>query len=69
MFVFNKEIGVTSWLTPRKAAMYIGTTEAELARYREREQPEIPFALIAGKIRYAERELDAFLNRLRGEGV
>lgn len=57
----------TIYMTPRKAAAYIGTTEEELARDREREQPEIPFMLIAGKIRYAERELDAFLNRVRGE--
>lgn len=58
----------TVYMPPRKAAAYIGTTKAELARDREREQPEIPFMLIAGKIRYAKRELDAFLNRVRGEG-
>lgn len=64
-----KELGVNYFLTPRKAAAYIGTTEAELARDRMREQPEIPFSLIMGKVRYAERELDTFLHRVRGEGV
>lgn len=64
-----KEIGVTYWLNSHKAAAHIGTTEAELARDRMREQPEIPFSLIMGKVRYAERELDTFLHRVRGEGV
>lgn len=57
----------TVYMPPRKAAAYIGTTEAELARDREREQPEIPFMLIMGKIRYSDRELDAFLS-VRGDG-
>ena len=59
---------VTSWVTRRKAAAHIGVTEAELSRDRRRDQPEIPFVLIGGKIRYSERELDAFLDRVRGEG-
>ncbi|WP_300708609.1 hypothetical protein [uncultured Desulfovibrio sp.] len=64
-----KEFGVTYWLNSHKAAAHISTTEAELARDRMREQPEIPFIRLKGQIRYSDRELDAFLNRLRGEGV
>lgn len=57
----------TSWVSPRKAAAYIGTTEAELTRDRMRDQPEIPFVVIMGEVRYSRRELDAFLSRVRGE--
>lgn len=63
-----KEIGVTYWLTSRKAAMFIGATEAELARDRMREQPEIPFVRIMGEVCYSDRELDTFLRRVRREG-
>lgn len=59
----------TIYMTARKAAAYLGTTEAELARDREREQPEIPFTRIMGRVRYSDRELDAFLNRVRGGNV
>lgn len=57
---------VTTYVLPSTAARYIRTTEAELARDREREQPEIPFVLLAGEIRYSRRELDAFLSRVQG---
>lgn len=63
-----KEFGVTSWITPRNAAEYIGITEAELARDRMREHPGIPFVRIMGEVRYSDRELDAFLRRVRREG-
>lgn len=58
---------VTSWVSPRKVAADIGVTEGELARDRMRDQPEIPFVLIMGEVRYSRRELDAFLSRVRGE--
>lgn len=58
----------TIYMTARKAAEYLNTTEAELERDRERERPEIPFIRLMGKIRYSDRELDAFLNRVRGDG-
>lgn len=63
-----KEFGVTSWITPRNTAEYIGITEAELARDRMREQPGISFVRIMGEVRYSDRELDAFLRRVRREG-
>lgn len=57
---------VTTYVLPSTAARYLRTTEAELARDRMRDQPEIPFVLIMGEVRYSRRELDAFLSRVRG---
>lgn len=56
----------TTYVLPSTAARYLRTTEAELTRDRMHDQPEIPFVLIMGEVRYSRRDLDAFLNRVRG---
>lgn len=52
-------------LTPREAALYLGLSESTLARLRsagsKREGPV--FSRLGGSIRYAQRDLDAWVER------
>ena len=59
---------MSRWLTPSKAAEYLGCSRAFLDKDRTERIHSIPFARLGRHIRYDRADLDAFLERNKESG-